>query len=83
MMFPENQEEVSRKITDWRDGIVERFGTSQVPTPSLNEFYKQVGDVRGSAASQKQDAEIASAQEPIKAETVHAPVPQQEPANEQ
>ena len=43
LMFAKNQEEVARKITDFRESIIERFGSSQVPTPAVKDVYKQCG----------------------------------------
>ena len=42
-MFLKNQEEVAKKITDFRESIIERFGSSQVPTPAVKDVYKQCG----------------------------------------
>ena len=49
--IPENQELVSRKITEFRESNIERFGTSQVPTPVVKEVYKQCAGGPGSTVS--------------------------------
>jgi len=41
LMLVKNQEEVARKITEFKESIVETFGCSQVPTPAVKDFYKQ------------------------------------------
>ena len=44
LAFPRNQDHINRKITEFRDDIIERFGSSQVPTPAVKDIYKQCGD---------------------------------------
>ena len=39
--IPENQELVARKIREFRESNIDRFGSSQVPTPVVKEVYKQ------------------------------------------
>ena len=41
LSFVKNQDHVARKITEFRDSIIERFGSSQVPTPAVKDVYKQ------------------------------------------
>ena len=43
LSFAKNQDEVASKLTEFRDNIIERFGSSQVPTPAVKEIYKQCG----------------------------------------
>ena len=44
LAFTRNQDHINRKITEFRDDIIERFGSSQVPTPAVKDIYKQCGD---------------------------------------
>ena len=42
-MFLKNQEIVAQKITEFRESIIDRYGSSQVPTPDVKAVYKQCG----------------------------------------
>ena len=39
--FVKNQDHVAKKITEFRDSNIERFGTSKVPTPAIKDVYRQ------------------------------------------
>ena len=76
LMFAKNQEEVARKITDFRDSIIERFGSSQVPTPAVKDVYKQCGGGVESSQCKEQKQEpienaMAFTEEPELALTSH------------
>ena len=43
MMLAKNQQLVAQKLTEFHDSIVEKYGSSQVPTPDVKAVYKQCG----------------------------------------
>ena len=38
--FIVNQDHVAKKITEFRDSLIERFGSSKVPTPAIRDVYR-------------------------------------------
>ena len=60
LQFGDNKKIVDRKLTEFRNDIIEKFGSSQVPTPAVKDIYKQCA---GGIASTLTDQKQGSAQE--------------------
>ena len=39
--FAVNQDHVAKELTEFRESLIERFGSSKVPTPAIKDVYKQ------------------------------------------
>ena len=39
--FTVNKEHVANSLTEFRESLIERFGSSKVPTPAIKDVYKQ------------------------------------------
>ena len=72
LAFTRNQDHINRKITEFRDDIIERFGSSQVPTPAVKDIYKQCGDREFTPRKGQADADIEAE---IEAQVCGAPQP--------
>jgi len=73
LFLEKNKEEVARKITEFQESILNQFGSSQVPTPAIKDFYKQCA---GGPTTTSLSSEDASMQQKLESDvTAREPGP--------